>query len=200
MFEYIKGDIVDIGSNHIVLENNNMGYLISTSRASMMDLGDDLKSRIIYTHLNVREDDISLYGFTRKDELDMFRLLQTVSKIGPKVALGILSTMNTLDIKISLLNEDVVALSKSPGVGKKTAERMILELKDKVHIDETTKVQNKIQLDSDLGLNNSKGEVTEALLSLGYNQNEIYTALNKIDSSDKSTEELIKETLMELSK
>lgn len=200
MFQYIKGDIMEVEGSHIVVENGNIGYLINTSRASMMDLGDDLKSRTIYTHLNVREDDISLYGFTTKDELDMFRLLQTVSKIGPRVALGILSTMNTLDIKISLLNEDAGALSKSPGVGKKTAERMILELKDKVHIDESTKVQNKINLDSDFGLNNSKDEVTEALLSLGYNQNEIFTALNKIDSSEKSTEQLIKETLMELSK
>ncbi len=200
MFEYIKGDITEIGDNCIVIENGNIGYLINTSRASMMDLGKELKLRTIYTHLNVREDDISLYGFTTKDELDMFRLLKTVSKIGPKVALGVLSTMNTLDLKISILNEDSAALSKSPGVGKKTAERMILELKDKVHIDETTKVQNKIKLDSDFALNSSKDEVTEALLSLGYNQNEIFTALNKIDSSEKSTEQLIKETLMELSK
>lgn len=200
MFEYIKGDITEVEGNYIVVENGNIGYLINTSKASMMDLGDNLKSRTIYTHLNVREDDISLYGFTTKDELDMFRLLQTVSKIGPRVALGILSTMNTLDIKISLLNEDIGALSKSPGVGKKTAERMILELKDKVHIDENTKVQSKIHTNIDFRLNNSKDEVTEALLSLGYNQSEIFTALNKIDSSEKSTEQLIKETLMELSK
>lgn len=200
MFEYIKGDITEVGANYIVVENGNIGYLINTSKASMMDLGDNLKSRTIYTHLNVREDDISLYGFTTKDELDMFRLLQTVSKIGPRVALGILSTMNTLDIKISLLNEDIGALSKSPGVGKKTAERMILELKDKVHIDENTKVQSKIHTNIDFSLNNSKDEVTEALLSLGYSQSEIFTALNKIDSSEKSTEQLIKETLMELSK
>lgn len=200
MFEYIKGDITEIGGNYIVLENNGMGYLINTSRASMMDLGDDLSSRKIFTYLNVREDDISLYGFTRRDELDMFKLLKTVSKIGPKVALGILSTMNTLDIKISLLNEDIVALSKSPGVGKKTAERMILELKDKVHIDENTKVQSKLQTSLDLNINSSRDEVTEALLSLGYSQNEIFIALDRIDTSEKTTEQLIKETLKELSK
>lgn len=200
MFEYIKGDIVEVRDNYIVLENRGIGYLISTSRASMMDLGEVLKDRTIYTHLNVREDDMSLYGFTTKNELDMFRLLQTVSKIGPKVAIGILSTLNTLDIKIAILNEDVRSLSKSPGVGKKTAERMILELKDKVHIDEVTKVQSKLQIDKPFELSSSKDEVTEALLSLGYNQNEIFTALRAIDGSDKTTEELIKLTLKELSK
>ncbi len=200
MFDYIKGDIVEIGSDYIVVENNGIGYLINTSKASTLDIEGDLESRTIFTCLSVREDDMSLYGFTTKDELEMFKLLQTVSKIGPRVALGVLSTMNTLDIKISLLNEDVHALSKSPGVGKKTAERMILELKDKVHIDKNTKVQSKIHTDFDLNATSSKDEVTEALLSLGYTQNEIFTALNKTNNSDKSTEELIKETLKELSK
>lgn len=199
MFEYIRGDITEIGDDYIVLENNNIGYLINTSRASTMDIGNELKERIIYTHLNVREDDMSLYGFTTKDELDMFRLLQTVSKIGPRVALGILSTMNTLDLKISLVNEDIKTLTKSPGVGKKTAERMILELKDKVHIDKNEKVKEKIKT-TDLGTLSSKDEVTEALMSLGYSQNEIFVALNNIDTKDKNTEDLIKETLKELSK
>lgn len=200
MFDYIKGDIVEIGNDYIVVENNGIGFFINTSKASTLDIQGDVDSRIIYTRLNVREDDMSLYGFTTKDELDMFKLLQTVSKIGPRVALGVLSTMNTLDIKISLLNQDIQSLSKSPGVGKKTAERMILELKDKVHIDENTKVKSKIHLDFDAGTSSSKDEVTEALLSLGYTQSEIFDALNKISTSDKSTEDLIKETLKELSK
>lgn len=200
MFEYIKGDIVDIGDDYIVVENAGIGFRVSTSKASMMDLGDDLKTRTIYTRLSVREDDMSLYGFTTKEEVDMFALLQTVSKIGPKVALAVLSTMNILDIKINILNDDITALTKAPGVGKKTAERLILELRDKVHIDDNAKVQNKIDTGIDLFVASSKDEVTEALLSLGYNQNEILAALNKIDSSKKTTEELIKLTLNELSK
>lgn len=200
MFEYIKGDIVDIGEDYIVVENGGIGFRISTSKASMMDLGDDLKTRTIFTRLSVREDDMSLYGFTTKEEVDMFALLQTVSKIGPKVALAVLSTMNILDIKINILNDDIAALTKAPGVGKKTAERMILELRDKVHIDDNAKVQNKINTGIDLNVSSSKDEVTEALLSLGYSQNEIFAALNKIDSSEKTTEELIKLTLKELSK
>ena len=200
MFEYIRGDIVETGDDYIVVENNNIGYLINTSKASIIDIGADVENRIIYTRLSVREDDMSLYGFTTKDEVDMFMLLRTVSKIGPKVALGVLSTMNTLDIKISILNEDICSLTKSPGVGKKTAERMILELRDKVHIDENTKVKSKIHSDFDIGATTSKDEVTEALLSLGYTQSEVFMALNKTNSKEKSTEQLIKETLKELSK
>lgn len=200
MFDYIKGDIVEIGMDYIVVENNGIGFLINTSQASTADIGDDLEARTIFTRLSVREDDMSLYGFTTKDELDMFKLLQTVSKIGPRVALGVLSTMNTLDIKISILNEDIQALSKSPGVGKKTAERMILELKDKVHIDKNTKVQSKIHTDFDISASSSKDEVTEALMSLGYSQSEVFSALNKINTAEKSTEDLIKETLKQLSK
>ncbi len=200
MFEYIKGDIVETGDDYIVVDNGGIGYLINTSRASIMDIGANTDGRIIYTRLSVREDDMSLYGFTTKDEMDMFMLLRTVSKIGPRVALGVLSTMNTLDIKISILNEDIAALTKSPGVGKKTAERMILELRDKVHIDENTKVKSKLHTDFDVSAASSKDEVTEALLSLGYTQSEVFMALNKTNSKEKSTEQLIKETLKELSK
>lgn len=200
MFDYIKGDVVEIGDDYIVVDNNGIGYLINTSKASTMDIGDDMKNRTIFTRLAVREDDMSLYGFTSKDEVDMFKLLQTVSKIGPRVALGILSTMNTLDIKISIVNEDIKALTKAPGVGKKTAERMILELRDKVHIDKNTKVQSKIHLDFDPSATSSRDEVTEALMSLGYSQSEVFTALGRVNSSDKTTEVLIKETLKELSK
>ena len=200
MFEYIKGDIVETGDDYIVVDNGGIGYLINTSRASIMDICANTDGRIIYTRLSVREDDMSLYGFTTKDEVDMFMLLRTVSKIGPRVALGVLSTMNTLDIKISILNEDISALTKSPGVGKKTAERMILELRDKVHIDENTKVKSKLHTDFDVSAASSKDEVTEALLSLGYTQSEVFMALNKTNSKEKSTEQLIKETLKELSK
>lgn len=200
MFQYIKGEIVETGIDYIVIENGSIGYLVNTSKASLLDIGEQTKDRTIFTHLNVREDDLSLYGFTSKEELDMFRLLQTVSKIGPRVALGVLSTMNTLDIRISLLNEDVQALSKSPGIGKKTAERMILELKDKVHVSEDEDTSSKLSLDLEINLNSSSDEVTDALMSLGYTQTEILNALNRVEITDKTTEELIKLTLRELSK
>lgn len=200
MFQYIRGDIVETGVDYIVVENGSIGYLINTSKASLVDIGKDISNRTIYTHLNVREDDLSLYGFTSKEELDMFRLLQTVSKIGPRVGLGVLSTLNTLDIKIAILNEDAAALSKSPGIGKKTAERMILELKDKVHVDQEERSKGKLSLDMESGPSNSSDEVTDALMSLGYSQSEVIGALSRVGISGKSTEELIKLALRELSK
>lgn len=200
MFQYIRGDIVETGVDYIVVENGSIGYLINTSKASLVDIGKDISNRTIYTHLNVREDDLSLYGFTSKEELDMFRLLQTVSKIGPRVGLGVLSTLNTLDIKIAILNEDTAALSKSPGIGKKTAERMILELKDKVHVDQEERSKGKLSLDMESGPSNSSDEVTDALMSLGYSQSEVIGALSRVGISGKSTEELIKLALRELSK
>lgn len=200
MFQYIRGDIVETGVDYIVVENGSIGYLINTSKASLVDIGEDISNRTIYTHLNVREDDLSLYGFTSKEELDMFRLLQTVSKIGPRVGLGVLSTLNTLDIKIAILNEDTAALSKSPGIGKKTAERMILELKDKVHVDQEERSKGKLSLDMESGPSNSSDEVTDALMSLGYSQSEVIGALSRVGISGKSTEELIKLALRELSK
>ena len=200
MFEYIKGNIIEVGIDYLVLENNGIGYRINTSKASAIDIGQDYQDKTIYTHLNVREDDISLYGFTSKDEIDMFRLLQTVSKIGPKVALGVLSTMTTLDIKLAIVNDDAVSLSKSPGVGKKTAERIILELKDKIHIDKNISAQNKLPLEMSFNSDNSEDEVTEALMSLGYTKSEVLGALSKVNDYEKSTEELIKLTLRELSK
>ncbi len=200
MFQYIRGDIVETGVDYIVVENGSIGYLINTSKASLVDIGEDISNRTIYTHLNVREDDLSLYGFTSKEELDMFRLLQTVSKIGPRVGLGVLSTLNTLDIKIAILNEDAAALSKSPGIGKKTAERMILELKDKVHVDQEERSKGKLSLDMESGPSNSSDEVTDALMSLGYSQSEVIGALSRVGISGKSTEELIKLALRELSK
>ena len=200
MFDYMIGDVVEVGVDYIVLENNGIGYMISTSRASVIDIGDKYEKKKIYTHLNVREDDISIYGFTTEEEIDMFRLLQTVSKIGPRVALGVLSTLTTLDIKLAIVNDDIATLSKSPGVGKKTAERIILELRDKVKIDENVKVQGKLPIELNDNIDSSEDEVVQALISLGYTQSEVYTAFSRIQDTEKTTEELIKLTLKELSK
>lgn len=200
MFDYMIGDVVEVGVDYIVLENNGIGYMISTSRASVIDIGDKYEKKKIYTHLNVREDDISIYGFTTREEIDMFRLLQTVSKIGPRVALGVLSTLTTLDIKLAIVNDDIATLSKSPGVGKKTAERIILELRDKVKIDENVKVQGKLPIELNDNIDSSEDEVIQALISLGYTQSEVYTAFSRIQDTEKTTEELIKLTLKELSK
>ena len=196
MYRYIKGIVEELSDGYIVLENNGIGYYINTSKNTIYNLKKDNDIVKIYTHLHVREDDISIYGFYTVEELDMFNLLLTVSKIGPKVALGVLSTMNPSNIKFSILNNDDKSLSKCPGIGKKTASRMILELKDKVHIDENIN-------EEDLVFNNSEedfDEVIGALMSLGYTQSEGKQVLSKINKEKFSTEEIIKLALKELSK
>ncbi|SDZ15887.1 Holliday junction DNA helicase subunit RuvA [Proteiniborus ethanoligenes] len=195
MYQYIIGDIEEINEDNIVIENNGIGYIIYTSKNSIMNIGQNTLNRKIYTHLVVREDVMSLYGFTSKEELEMFKLLITVTKIGPKVGIGILSAMNPSNIKISIMSGDTKALSRAPGVGKKTAERIILELKDKIGdnimYDEGSNATVPID---------ETEEVIVALNSLGYTRNEIFKALSVIDIKDKKTEDIIKLALRKLSK
>ena len=131
MYSYIKGTIEELYLDHIVIDNNNIGYRINVSSNTLKDLqlGNMAK---IYTKLIVREDDMSLCGFSTKEELEMFELLTSVSKIGPKVGLGILSFASPRQLGAYIVSEDIAKMSKAPGVGKKTAERIILELKDKI--------------------------------------------------------------------
>ena len=131
MYSYIKGTVEEIYLDRIVLENNGLGYEINVSSftAQSVHIGNDAK---IFTKLIVREDDMSLCGFATKEEMKMFELLTSVSKIGPKVGLSILSFASPGQLGAYILSEDVAKLSKAPGVGKKTAERIVLELKDKV--------------------------------------------------------------------
>src|SRR3712207_5937323 len=131
MIGYIKGIIEEIGLDYIVIDNSGIGYklAVSTNTLGQVSMGQEVK---IYTKMIVREDDISLCGFYSREEEEMFRLLTSVSKIGTKVGMGILSFATPAKIQNIIASSDVTAMSKAPGVGKKTAERIILELKDKV--------------------------------------------------------------------
>ena len=193
MISYIIGSIRDIGESYFVIENNNVGFLINSSLETLanLQLNNEYK---IYTSMQVREDDISLYGFYSKDELDMFLLLTKVSSIGAKTALGILSTLSINNIKNAIVNNDINELSKAKGIGKKTASRIILELVDKVKtmpIDDAIS-KNKPVLNDDLEV------AKEALLNLGYQKNDIDKVLSEFDSSDLSLEVIIKECLKRL--
>ena len=131
MYSYIKGTVEEINLDYVVIDNNNIGYKINVSSNTIKDLHLGSMAKI-YTKLIVREDDMSLCGFATKEEMKMFELLTSVSKIGPKVGLSILSFASPGQLGAYILSEDVSKLSKAPGVGKKTAERIVLELKDKV--------------------------------------------------------------------
>lgn len=195
MISYIIGEIKYIGEDNFVIENNNIGYFINSSFNTIktLEINNEFK---IFTKMNVREDDISLFGFSSKDELEVFELLTSVSTIGPKNAIAILSTLNVDKIKLAIVNNDIETLTKAKGIGKKTASRIILELVDKV---------KKMAINDDISISNqdfenisSNGEIEvarEALLNLGYQRNSIDKVLSSLKDSDLSLEEIIKESL-----
>ena len=145
MLNYIKGILEEKAVDKIVVENNGIGYEILTSLNTIeeINIGEKIK---IHTKLLVREDDIQLVGFTSKEELSMFNLLTSVSKIGPKLALSSLSVYKSEKIKLMIVESDVNSLVKIPGMGKKTAERVILELKDKIGVVYFTDLESIVNL------------------------------------------------------
>lgn len=191
MYSYIKGTVEEIYLDRIVLENNGIGYEINVSSftAQSVQKGKDAK---IFTKLIVREDDMSLCGFVSRKELEMFKLLTSVSKIGPKVGLGILSCATPPQLSAYILSEDIAKLSKCPGVGKKTAERIILELKDKVD-KESAEFEATLFNQAPTGL--ELDEAVEALLALGYSNVESKEAVQKFKKDGLKTEDLIKKAL-----
>ena len=191
MYSYIKGTVEEIYLDRIVLENNGIGYEINVSSftAQSVQKGKDAK---IFTKLIVREDDMSLCGFASRKELEMFKLLTSVSKIGPKVGLGILSCATPPQLSAYILSEDIAKLSKCPGVGKKTAERIILELKDKVD-KESAEFEATLFNQAPTGL--ELDAAVEALLALGYSNVESKEAVQKFKKDGLKTEDLIKKAL-----
>lgn len=194
MISYIIGDVRAINEEDFIIENNNMGYQIKTSLSTLalIEINNEYK---IYTSLQVREDDMSLYGFYSREELEMFLLLTSVSSIGPKNGITILSSLGVEEIKLAIANNDIDALTKAKGVGKKTASRIILELMDKVKL---MPMADKARPVSSLTQNEDMDVAKEALLNLGYAQNDISNVLLELKDSNLSLEELIKESLKRL--
>ncbi|NLY46486.1 MAG: Holliday junction branch migration protein RuvA [Tissierella sp.] len=195
MFDFIIGDIVSIDHEYLVIQNNGIGYRILASSNTLMSLQIGMKDQVLYTEFHVRDDGVFLYGFVTKDELNMFNSLLKVSKIGPKTALGILSTLNPNKIKIAIINKDLDVLCKAPGIGKKTAERIVFELKDK--IDTNIDLENIGDIEV---VPNVYDEGLAGLMSLGYSRYEVENVLRKLDLNNMNVEEVIREGLKKLSK
>lgn len=195
MISYIKGDVKAINEEGFIIETNNIGYYINSTLTSLSNIQINNEYKI-YTSMQVREDDISLYGFYSKDELEMFLLLISVSSIGPKIAIGMLSSISADEIKLAIVNNDIDKLTDAKGIGKKTASRIILELVDKVKkmaIPDLDKVKklNPVK-------NNDIEVAREALKNLGYMENDVARVLNELKDTDLSLEGLIKESLKRL--
>lgn len=194
MISYIIGHVRNIDEESFIIENNNIGYLIYSSLATLSNLEINSEYKI-YTSMQVREDDISLFGFFTKDELEMFSLLTSVSTIGPKTAMGILSSISVNEIKTAVVNNDIDKLTLAKGIGKKSASRIILELVDKVKKMSFVPVENIKQADT---LNEDFEVAKEALLNLGYQKNDVDRVLYELKDTDLSLEGLVKESLKRL--
>ena len=201
MYAYFIGKIAEISEDCIVLETNHIGYNIYMPSSAIQSLSvDSDKSIKIYTYTCVREDAFILYGFLSKDDIKLFKLLISVSGIGPKNALGILSSMDGDTFRMSILSQDTKSLSKSPGIGVKTANRLILELRDKIKPgDLLTGIQNPEFNEDDKNIILIRNEANEALTTLGYSSSDSYRVLRQITiTKDSKVENVIKEALKKL--
>ena len=200
MIAFIKGELAEINDNYIVIETGNIGYEIFLPTSSILELPQRKSIIKIYTYLHVREDIFCLYGFLTKDDLAIFRQLITVNGIGPKGALGILSGLTADELRFAILAEDSKAISKAPGIGPKTASKIILELKDKIKLDEAfeQKLENQSAKTKD-NIYGRREEAIEALSSLGYSTSDAFKIVNQIDiTEDMTTEDILKLCLKRL--
>lgn len=193
MISYIKGEVVKKGIDYLILENNNIGYYISTSLSTLNRVGEKEKA-VLLTYMHIREDLIALYGFMTQDEIDLFKKLISVNGIGPKAGLSVLSTYETNTVKEIILKEDAVRLSKVPGIGKKTASKIILELKDKVGTAE------ELQGGEISAVSNEMNDVSDALTALGFSPAEVKRTLENMNLSGKSENDIIKEALKNMNR
>jgi len=190
MYEYIKGEIVSKKHDYVVVDNSGMGYKIFTSINTMSKLQTN-EQALLHTYLHVREDIMVLYGFYSEEELFLFNMLISISGIGPKAALSILSVLSYQEVATAVVCEDAALLSKAPGIGKKTAMRIILELKDKLKGLDVEDMEVKEQIE----VSDKYSEAVNALLVLGYNTKYAREALNKTYNEKDSLQDIIKKAL-----
>lgn len=202
MISYIKGELAEINIDSIVIDVNGIGYLIyvpATTFDYLPSVGEMIK---IHTYLYIREDAMILYGFLTKDDLEMFKMLITVNGIGPKGGLAVLSTLSSDDLRFAILSGDSKAISKAPGIGAKTAQRVILDLKDKMSLEDAfeKKITHEGQLPVASKENTVKNEAVLALTALGYSQTESLKTVSGIEiTEDMDVEAVLKAALRKMS-
>lgn len=194
MIGSLKGNVSHLAADHCLLENNGIGFRVFMPAISLsqIKIGQEIR---VFTYMSVREDAILLYGFLTQEYYQLFLQLTSVSGVGPRVAMGVLSAVKPDAFYLAIKNRDLKALTKLPGIGKKMAERLILELKDKVEtLDVFDDVQSTSSIDS--AENNATSEAIEALRTLGYANSEIYPVVKAIPNcSELSTETIIRQAL-----
>lgn len=197
MIGYVKGELVESRNGKIVVEVNGIGYNIivsDTLREELPSIGNQVK---IYTYTSVREDAINLYGFTSRDSLDMFYMLLGVSGVGPKGAQSILSFFNVMDLKYAIISENSTLISKAPTIGKKTAERIVIDLKDKISKEDLLVGANDIGVtSSNKDVPDEAKDAIDALAALGYDKKDATKAILSIDHVEElDTNTILKQAL-----
>ena len=198
MIAYIKGTVQQQSEQGLVLDNQGIGYIIGMSASTMSRLPGKGEEAQVYTYMQVKEDDISLFGFVNQEELSLFRLLISISGIGPKVGMAVLGMMSPQQILSAIADGDAVAFSRVPGVGKKTAQRITLELQDKIN-----SPMSAIQSASGAGAvlaSSDKQDAVEALVALGYGRSESLKAVLAVATEEMSADQIIRLSLKELTK
>ena len=200
MYAYIKGSLEVKTKGYVVIDVSGIGYKIFMSESAIEKIGEIGNIVKVHTYLRVREDEMSLYGFNTNEELRMFELLLSVSGIGAKTAIGMLSNITPSSFALAVITNDVAKIKALPGIGPKGAQRIILELKDKIETDEAVDTSSNTQASSILVDNESTQEAISALQVLGYSKKEIEKALEKVNTTNLTTEDMIREGLKNLSK
>lgn len=200
MIRYIKGILTEADEHGIVVENQGIGYYLfipGSLFAGSLPMGEEIR---IYTYFYVKEDAVQLYGFLSREDLEIFRLLLGISGIGPKAGLGILSAMTADELRFAVLSDDAAAIAKAPGIGRKTAQKLILELKDKLNLQDAFEQKLSHQSESrDLFHQDERQEAVQALVALGYPSTDALRAVKKVENAQELTvEELLKAALKKM--
>lgn len=201
MYSYFKGELTEILAGSVVLEVNQIGYEIQMPEKMLAQLPAIGAQVQIFTYLYVREDAMSLFGFLSRDALNLFQMLITVSGIGPKAGLAILSVLSPDELRFAILGEDAKTIAQAPGVGSKTAKRLIIELKDKMSLEDAfeQKLANSSENEANHAESQVKAEALQALTALGYSSAEALQVLQKVDlEACPDVETVLKEALKKM--
>lgn len=202
MIAYLNGRVADVSEDNLVIEVAHIGYNVrvpASVTALLPPVGEEVR---IYTYMSVREDAVALYGFLTKDDLEMYKQLITVSGVGPKAGLSVLSVLSADELRMAVISQDAKAISKAPGIGAKTAQRIILELKDRVSLEDTAFMKDSGMGPAEApvsgGISQAKAEAVEALTALGYSSSDALRAVKAVEQEDMDVEELLKAALKKM--
>ena len=198
MYGHFKGIVDSIFEDRIILDVNDIGYEIFMPESEIISIKDKKEKIKIYTYLNVREDEMKLFGFLSQNNLDFFKKLIGVSGVGPKMALGIISNIDPSEMCVAIATENILALKQIPGIGPKMAQKIIFELKDKVQKDDLQNAAKNIG--RSISKNKNIDEAITALEVLGYSKREIKEVVDKLNITEEKVEDIIRIVLKEMQK